>query len=197
MTDPSNGYEAAAADFMARRDAARIGVAAVRAWARSLPPGASILDLGCGHGSPVAEALVEDGFDVYGVDASPTLVAAFRRRLPDAHVACEPVERSAFFGRRFDGVIAIGLLFLLPAYTQRDLIRRLAAALNSGGRLLFTAPVQPCVWTDVVTGRQSESLGAAAYREAIAAAGLETAGELVDEGDNHYYDAVHLTEVNG
>ena len=186
--DPSNGYEAAAAEFMARRS--EIGVATVRAWARSLAPGASILDLGCGHGAPVAAALLADGFDLYGVDASPTLTAEFRRRFPEAHVACEPVEESRFFSRTFDGVIAVGLLFLLPNAAQRDLLRRIAPALRRGGRLLFSAPADACVWTDVLSGRESRSLGDAEYRAILADGGLVLVEKHRDEGDNHYYDAV-------
>lgn len=187
--DPSNGYEAAAEEFMARRGRSQIGVSTVRDWTRSLPPGASILDLGCGDGRPIAEVLLGDGFELYGVDASPTLTAAFRRRFPDAHVACEPVEESPFFRRTFEGVIAIGLLFLLPADVQCDLIRRVARALSPGGRFLFTAPAEACEWTDVLTGRRSRSLGLAEYRAILEDAGLELAGEHLDEGDNHYYDS--------
>lgn len=197
MHDPSNGYEAAATEFMARRTRSDIGVATVLKWARSLPRGASILDLGCGHGSPIAEAMLADGFDVYGIDASPTLTAEFRRRFPDAHVACEPVEESSFFGRTFDGVVAIGLLFLLPAGVQRDLLLRIAPVLNSGGRLLFTGPAEVCVWTDVLTGGESRSLGAAEYRAIVEAAGLELVGEYRDEGDNHYYDACRGRSTSG
>lgn len=187
--DRSSGYEGAAAEFMARRTGSGIGASTVRAWASALPAGASVLDLGCGHGSPVAQALLDDGFVVYGVDASPTLADAFRRRFPDAHVVCEPVERSTFFGRSFDGIVAIGLVFLLDPETQRALLRRMAAALSPGGRLLFTAPAETCVWTDVLTGRQSRSLGAGEYRAILADAGLALAGEQRDEGDNHYYAA--------
>lgn len=188
--DPSNGYEAVAADLVAARRRSRIGVATVRAWARSLPKAASVLDLGCGSGVPVSEALIDDGFVVYGVDASPTLTAAFRSRFPQAHIACERVEDSRFFGRTFDGVVAVGLLFLLPAETQEALlVRKLPPALKGGARLLFTSPNEPCRWTDVMTGRLSLSLGAEAYRTILATAGLTLVGEYVDEGGNHYYDA--------
>jgi hypothetical protein len=43
--DPSNGYEAVAQEFMAIRRDSPVGVEAVLEWARSLPPGATILDL--------------------------------------------------------------------------------------------------------------------------------------------------------
>jgi 2-polyprenyl-3-methyl-5-hydroxy-6-metoxy-1,4-benzoquinol methylase len=187
--DPSNGYEAVASEFIERREQSSIGVATIRTWARSIPAGAAILDLGCGHGVPVSKTLLSDGFDIYGVDASPSLTAAFRRQFPHAHVACEAVEDSRFFGRTFDGIIAVGLLFLLRAEVQRDVIRKVALALNPAGRFLFTCPSQTGTWTDVLTGRQSLSLGAEKYKEALSAVGLTLVAEYVDEGDNHYYGA--------
>ncbi len=50
--DPSNGYEAVATEFIAVRQQSGVGVATVRAWGRSLPQGATILDLACGFGVP-------------------------------------------------------------------------------------------------------------------------------------------------
>jgi 2-polyprenyl-3-methyl-5-hydroxy-6-metoxy-1,4-benzoquinol methylase len=187
--DPSSGYEAVAPEFMRHRAQSRIGVDVVRMWARSLPSGGAVLDLGCGAGVPVAEALDQDGLLVHGIDASPTLVAAFRQRLPHAPVACETIEGSRFFDRTFDGVIAVGLLFLLPAEAQRAAIRKIAAALNPGGRFLFSAPLQVCSWTDMLTGRESWSLGREEYRAVLADAGFTVVGEHTDEGGNHYYDA--------
>ena len=187
--DPSNGYEAVASEFMARREQAGIGAATVRAWARSLEPGISILDLGCGHGVPISAALMDDGFDVYGVDSSPTLTTMFRDRFPRAHVACEAVEHSSFHGRKFDAIVAVGLMFLLSADVQDRLIRRVAQALEPGGRFLFTSPAEACIWNDALTGRQSLSLGAKAYKDLLSNAGLALFDEYVDEGDNHYYDS--------
>ena len=68
-----------------------------------------MLDLGCGHGAPISRVLLEEGLDLYAIDASPKLVDAFREHFPQVPVRCEPVEESDFFGRRFDGVIAWGL----------------------------------------------------------------------------------------
>ena len=189
IEDAANGYETAASDFISRRSP-HIGVATVRSWARSLPPGASILDLGCGHGVPITKALLDDRFEVFGIDASPTLTSSFRARFPCAQVRCEPVESSRLFDRAFDGVIAIGLMFLLSPQTQADLLRKAAAALNPGGRLLFTSPAQQCRWNDGLTGCESVSLGADTYKALLTSAGLTVVGEYVDEGENHYYDAV-------
>jgi 2-polyprenyl-3-methyl-5-hydroxy-6-metoxy-1,4-benzoquinol methylase len=188
-TDPSNGYEAAAQAFMARRRDSRAGVDAVRAWARSLPPGAAVLDLGCGCGVPISAALMSCGQTVYGVDASPTLCAAFRAAFPHVRIACEAVEASSFFGRTFDGVLAWGLLFLLSESAQLELITRMAAVLQPGGRLLFTAPARACTWPDVLTGRSCRSLGEMAYRSILQATGLVIVPGYTDQDENHYFAA--------
>jgi SAM-dependent methyltransferase len=193
MADPSNGYESVATEFLAGRGLApptAIGVRHVSEWARALPRGAAVIDLGCGPGIPITRALVDAGLEVYAVDASPSFVAAFRRNFPQVRVACESVEESAFFGRTFGGVVAWGLMFLLPADAQRRLVQRMADLLVPGGRLLFTSPAEPCVWKDVMTRLESRSLGAAEYRRLLSAAGLKETREYEDVGENHYYDAV-------
>jgi 2-polyprenyl-3-methyl-5-hydroxy-6-metoxy-1,4-benzoquinol methylase len=116
MLDRSNGYEGVAAEFLARRGSGRsagVGVKSVRDWARTLARGAAVIDLGCGPGFPITEVLVAEGLSVYGVDAAPSFVEAFRRNLPTTPVVCEAVKDSTFFHRTFDGVLAWGLMFLL------------------------------------------------------------------------------------
>lgn len=188
-TDTSNGYEEFASEFIAARDPS-IGVDVVRNWARNLQSGAPILDLGCGTGVPISEALIEDGFRVYGVDASPTLVAEFSLRFPRMSVAAEPVETSAFFDRSFAGVVAIGLMFLLPADAQRSLIFKVASALNRGGHFLFTSPYQVCEWEDMITGRRSRSLGENAFTTLLSEAGLVLVGNYTGQGGGYYFHAL-------
>ncbi len=187
-SDGSNGYDANARAFMDARSAV-IGVASVRAWARAFAPGSAVLDLGCGHGVPLSQILVEAGLSVFGIDASPVLLAAFRARFPHAAGACEAVEHSPFFDRQFDGALAWGLIFLLPAAAQPPLIHKVAGALTPGGRFLFTAPREACSWSDSLTGRESISLGSGAYARILGEAGLVLVAEHEDEGDNHYYSA--------
>lgn len=185
--DRSHGWEAVAEEFMRLRSP--VGLPTIREWAASLPRGGSVLDVGAGSGEPMAAALIEAGFEVWAIDASPKMVAAFQRRFPEVAVACEPAEHSRFFNRTFDGVLAIGLVFLLPEDSQHELIRRMAAALKPGGSLLFSAPRQVCVWDDLLTGRPSASLGMDKYLSIIDGCGLQFAGAHVDEGENHYYEA--------
>ncbi|HET9713381.1 MAG TPA: class I SAM-dependent methyltransferase, partial [Pyrinomonadaceae bacterium] len=166
-----------------------VGVNTIKAWARTLPRGAVILDIGCGPGSPREAVLVEAGFAVHAIDASPSLLREFSNRFPNAKVLCEAVEESSFFGKTFDAVFAWGLIFLLPPETQCAVIHSVSNVLKSGGRFLFTAPTQTDTWNDLSTGRTSFSLGEQAYRSIMASARLTLVNEYVDEGENHYYDA--------
>ena len=184
--DRSNGYEQIAETFMRARNP-RIGPTTVREWSKTLPPGTAILDLGCGHGVPISQALIEEGFVIYGVDASVKLITAFRERFPKAGAESAAVEDSEFFCRTFDGIVAWGLMFLLPPNVQTTVIGKVARALNPGGRFLFTSPKKAVTWSDALTGRTSISLGAEAYEQILRAEGLVRVGEAVDEGENYYY----------
>jgi SAM-dependent methyltransferase len=192
--DRSSGYEAVSAEFLARRGRSStrsiaIGVKEVRKWAKSLPLGCSIIDLGCGPGFPITVVLVEEGLHVFGVDGAPSFVAAFQRNLPGIPIICEAVQDSRFFDRTFGAVLAIGLIFLLKVEDQHRLIQRFAELLVPGGRLLFTATDKPNVGNDAMTGVESISLGAEQYTKLLGAAGLSVAEGYEDVGGNHYFDA--------
>jgi cyclopropane fatty-acyl-phospholipid synthase-like methyltransferase len=189
--DKSNGYEEIASLFLSGRGRNHSGVGAtvVADWSKMLPEGAAVLDLGCGTGVPISQALIERGFQVYGLDASPTMVAAFQARFPSVPIECAAVEDSDFFLRAFDGVVAWGLFFLLDREVQLRLIKKIAGVLQGGGRLLFTAPSHNSSWHDAMTGRISTSLGYEMYRAALEAERISLVGTHLDEGENHYYFA--------
>ena len=195
--DKSNGYERVASLFLKGRGIATdgIGKTAVKNWVQTLQPGSVILDIGCGTGIPVSKVLVDAGMTVYGIDASPTLAGTFHRNFPDLPIACEAAEESAFFGRQFDGIISIGLMFLLPAETQMLLIGKAAAALKPGGKFLFTATHDPHTWIDIMTDMPSISLGAERYRHLLAASGLTVIEEFTDEGENYYFNTLRSQAI--
>jgi len=187
--DRSEGWDTIAERFMAARS--DIGASLVRSWARSsLPASSSVVDVGCGSGVPIAQTLIEDGFTVSGIDASPQLIAAFRRRFPGMQTACEAAQDSAFFHQTFAGAVSIGLLFLLHANDQHRVLHEVANALRPEGRFLFSAPQQACEWQDILTGRESRSLGKQEYERHLEASGLRLIDCYVDEGGNNYFDAI-------
>ena len=186
--DKSNGYEAIAGHFIAGRNRA-IGPSTVREWSKRLPRGAAVLELGCGHGV-ISEVLMDEGFDLYAIDASPTLLAKFRERFPIIPTECAAAEESNYFGRTFDAVVAWGLIFLLPVDAQRVLIHKVAQALNPGGRFLFTAEERALEWDDAMTGSRSVSLAPAEYVAELEAAGLTVEGNDLDVGGNYYFFSI-------
>ena len=190
MEGSYRSWEAIAEEFIAARS--DIGSDVVRQWAKGLRPGSEVVDIGCGSGAPVSQILVEAGFMVFGIDASPTLLATFHRRFPEAPATCETVQSSNFFGRNFDGAVAVGLMFLLSEQDQRKLIEKVGRALRPSGRFLFSAPRARCDWSDLQTGQPSLSLGAVEYQRQLACAGMHLEHTHVDDGGNHYFDAVLL-----
>ena len=189
--DRSNGYEAIAEDFIRARRGG-IGPDVVRDWSKRLAPGATVLDIGCGSGVPISQCLIEEGFQLFGVDASPTLVERFRERFPSVPVECCAVEDSGFFGRTFDAVVAWGLFFLLRPEVQITLIGKVAQALNPGGQFLFTSPWQIHTWVDNMTRLPSISLGRDVYERELTANGLTLTGSAEDQGKNYYYFSERL-----
>lgn len=194
--DSSNGYEQCAQDFMRARRA-HIGPDVVREWAQEFPAEAEVLELACGHGI-VSQVLVDHGLRLYAIDASPTLLRAFRERFPDVQTECAAAEDSNYFGRTFDGVIAWGLMFLLAEETQRTVLAKMAKALKQGGRLLFTAPRGAVTWMDSLTGLESRSLSVEAYESLLRELGfdiepgrMDAGGELLllrdEKGLNRYW----------
>jgi len=186
--DKSNGYEGIAADFIRARNV-RIGPDVVREWARQFPAGAEVLELACGHGV-ISQVLVEEALRLYAIDASQSLLAAFRERFPDVPAECAAAEESRYFNRTFDGVIAWGLMFLLPEETQRVVLAKTAKALKRGGRLLFTAPRGAVAWMDSLTGLESRSLSVEEYEALLRDLGFDIEPGRMDAGENYYYLAV-------
>jgi len=187
VSDPSLGWEGVAERFAALRS--DIGVDLVHRWAEHVRPGGAIVDIGCGTGLPIGRAPSDAGFRMFGIDPSPTLLAAYRRNVPGAVAAEEGVEVSRFFDLRFDGAVMVGLLFLLTEEGQRQVLARIADILHPGGHLLFSAPEQPCQWTDSLTGRLSRSLGLSEYRRILTKIGCPLVERYSDEGGNHYCHA--------
>lgn len=185
--DSSNGWDAKAEEFIsiATWD---IGEKTVGNWAKYLKPGQSILDVGCGFGGTYTQSLLNSGIKVFGIDPSRSLIQEHQKRFPDVLVSCESAEQSSFFDDKFDGVLSVGLIFLLSPDDQILVLQKMATALKAGGRLLFTSPHQICEWVDLLTGKKSQSLGREKYKHILKKQGLYLVNEYTDEGENHYFD---------
>jgi SAM-dependent methyltransferase len=109
-----------------------------RRFVDRLGSGATVLDLGCGSGRPVACHMAEHGLRVTGVDSSPTMISLCRRRLP-GHEWIVADMRELSLGRRFDGVLAWDSFFHLSHDDQRGMFAIFAEHAAAGATLMFNA----------------------------------------------------------
>jgi SAM-dependent methyltransferase len=157
-----------------------------RAWINGflglMPPGSTVLDLGCGSGEPIGRYLVEQGCEVTGVDSSPPLIAMCKERFP-GHEWVVADMRSLTLGRRFDGILAWDSFFHLCPDDQRRMFPnfRMHAAPHAG--LLFTSgPMHG----EVIGSYQGEplyhgSLDAAEYRSLLDANGFDVVSHVAED----------------
>jgi SAM-dependent methyltransferase len=106
--------------------------------ADELPTDATVLDLGCGSGHPVAQYLAGRGLRVTGVDSSPTMISLCLDRLPD-HEWIVADMRGLSLGRRFLAILAWDSFFHLDHDDQRRMFAVFAAHAGAGALLMFNA----------------------------------------------------------
>jgi SAM-dependent methyltransferase len=121
---------------------------------RGLPSGARVLELGCGAGVPVTQALARR-FAVTAVDISARQAALARRNAPTATVLHADMAGLAFPPESFDGVIALYSIIHLPRAEHAPLLRAIATWLRPGGLLIATMGVN-----DTAAGTEEDWLGA-------------------------------------
>lgn len=102
-----------------------------------LEPGASVLDLGCGTGEPVARYLVERGFRVVCVDESAAMLEIARRALPEAvFIRADMCELE--LDEQFAAVVAWDSLFHVERGRHLSVFQKLSSLLSPGGLLLLS-----------------------------------------------------------
>ena len=111
--------------------------AALERFAEVLPPGGAVLDVGCGSGWPWGSALLNRGFRVTGVDASPRLIAHAAETLPEGEWIVGDM-RTFDLGRAFDGLLVWYSLFHLPPEDQKTALARILAHAAPNAALLMT-----------------------------------------------------------
>lgn len=101
-----------------------------------LPKGATVLDVGCGAGLPVAELLVEAGFDVTGVDFSENMLRMARRNVPKANLIKGDMTRLGFKDNSFDGLTASYSIIHVPREKHYSLFQSFHRILKPHGVML-------------------------------------------------------------
>jgi SAM-dependent methyltransferase len=105
---------------------------------RLVPPGGSILDLGCGSAEPIARFLIEQGYEVTGADSSPSMIDICKRRFPLQQWIVADM-RGLCLETRFNGIIAWDSFFHLCPEDQRRMFPLFRTHSAPNAALLFTS----------------------------------------------------------
>lgn len=143
-------------------------------FAGALPPGARVLDLGCGTGRPLGAWLLARGFSVTGIDASAPAIHRARERLPAGEWICADM-RGLDLGRTFEALLAWDSLFHLTAADQEAFFPVLGAHAAPGALLMFTSGPDAGTVLGEFGGDplHHASLSPAEYRSRLSAEGFE------------------------
>jgi cyclopropane fatty-acyl-phospholipid synthase-like methyltransferase len=167
-------YERHAAAFDLDRDRSLFEKARLDAFLEHVSDGGTVLDLGCGMGDPIARYIIGSGFNVVGVDSSPSMIALCRERFPE-HEWIVADMRAFSADRRFDGVLAWHSFFHLSIAAQRAMFPRFGDLASPGAPLMFTSGHSE---GEAIGSYQGEplfhaSLDPIEYRQLLAANGFD------------------------
>jgi SAM-dependent methyltransferase len=148
----------------------------------SVPKAASVLDIGCGPGAPVARHLVDNGLMVTGIDASPRFIDLCRQRLPDHEFLVRDM-RSLHLDRRFDGVLAWDSFFHLTPDNQRRMFDVFARHAAPSGVLMFNTGADHGEAIGEYRGDKlyHASLSGDEYRDLLAGSGFDIIDHVVED----------------
>jgi cyclopropane fatty-acyl-phospholipid synthase-like methyltransferase len=146
-----------------------------------LPSGATVLDLGCGNGVPIARA-VSKSHAVIGVDFSGQQLALARKQAPAANFIQADMATCAFRRASLDAVVSFHAIFHLPLSEHAPLLARISEWLKPGGYLLATfSPERQEGYTEEYFGAEMywSNLSLPEYGALLLASGFEILSDCV------------------
>jgi ubiquinone/menaquinone biosynthesis C-methylase UbiE len=179
------------ADWYATDRGETVGVAEALAVAATLPAGSCILDVGCGNGVPITEALVKAGHRVVGLDTYTGMLARFRVNLPRTPAVRGDVRNCPFSHGSFDAAVSWGMMFHLPRRDQPAAFESVSRVLKPGASFLFTAAeidgADDAGITGTMNGVTFRYYAVPSYRELVAEHGFVLVDVHDDPGVSTYF----------
>lgn len=177
-------YERKAVEYDQLRSRALFERGWLERFAALLPQKASVLDLGCGHGEPIAAWLISQGHGITGVDTAPTLLSLCRQRFPD-HGWVEGDMRHVALGKQFNGIVAWDSFFHLPFDDQRAMFDVFRVHAAPGAALMFTSGPDrgEAIGDHAGEALYHASLSPEEYRVLLANAGFEVTAHTANDPD--------------
>lgn len=187
-----SGYEQAAERYAASRDQFQ-NVAHLEQFIELLPPPATVLDVGCGSGVPVARYLVERGYAVIGIDVARKQVGLARELVPQGSFEVRNMLDLRAGEYRVDGLVSFYAVFHTPRDGHAELLRRFASFVRPGGVLLVTMGAQE--WEGTETDWHGVEMfwshfGAETNQRLVDEAGFDIQSAEIDESGGEAHQVI-------
>ena len=99
---------------------------------------AQILDLGCGTGLPFDQYLIENGYDLIGIDIAEKHVEKARENIPEAEIIQGDFFEADVANSSVDAVVSFYAIFHIPREEHRKLFEQINNWLKPEGYILVT-----------------------------------------------------------
>jgi cyclopropane fatty-acyl-phospholipid synthase-like methyltransferase len=132
----AESYDRIADDYLEEFGRSSVRDAKLAELIKNLPASATVLDLGCGAGVPVARSLATHGCLVTGVDASLGQIERARQNVPEAKFIQADMTSVQFPAETFDAVSAFYSITHVPRSEHAVLFKNIATWLRPRGQFV-------------------------------------------------------------
>ncbi|HVT12528.1 MAG TPA: class I SAM-dependent methyltransferase [Fimbriimonadaceae bacterium] len=130
------GYNKVARDYLRERLTDGADIRMLDELESRLAGGATVLDLGCGAGQPIAARLAKS-FEVTGLDISESQLQLAREAVPSARFILANMVTQDLGEALYDGVCSYYAIIHVPREHHRDILAKISRALKPGGVALL------------------------------------------------------------
>lgn len=103
-----------------------------------VPENGEFLDLGCGYGLPFDRYIIENGYNVTGVDIAEKHIEGARERVPEAEFIQGDFFDQDFTENSFDAIVSFYAIFHIPREEHKELFEKIRHWLKEDGVVLVT-----------------------------------------------------------
>lgn len=104
----------------------------------NLDDSAEILDLGCGTGLPFDRFLIDNGYDLIGVDIAENHVEKARENIPEAEIFQGDFFEVDIDNESLEAIVSFYAIFHIPREEHRELFEQINDWLKPDGYILVT-----------------------------------------------------------